>query len=111
MKYYIDDKLIRTSKRTYTHAVLLDDKVISCCGDLEKAHKELARRVASHDQSIRDYIAAVKAIDAGKSYYLATLGRSRYKREIEGTRESYTNAIRHHETRKTQYSIRELEAR
>ena len=111
MKYYINGKLIRTSKNTYTHAVLLDDKVVSCCGDLEKARKALAREIAECDRYIRNYTAAVKAIDEGKSYFMATYGRETGKEKITCSRETYAAMVKRNEDIKTRYSIRELEAR
>ena len=111
MKYYIDDKLVRTSDRTYTHAVLFDDEVLSCCGSYQLAQKELNRRLANHEENIRDSRLAIKAIDEGKRFYMTTVCRRAYKVKIERSREEYLERIADNEARKTRYSVRELEAR
>lgn len=111
MKYYIDDKLVRTSDRTYTHAVLFGDDVISCCGSHQLAQKELSRRLAIHDANIHDSRLAIKAIDQGKNYYMTTVGRRSYKAKVERSREEYEERIADNEARKTRYSVHELETR
>ena len=112
MKYYIDDKLVRTSKtRTYTHAVLVGDEVKSCSGSYELAKKELDRRIAALNDSIKNCKLAIAAIDEGKKFYWTTFNRRSYKAEIHSTREEYLGYIADYEERKTRYHIRELEAR
>lgn len=112
MKYYIDDKLVRTSKtHTYTHAVLFGDKVKSCSGSYELAKKEMDRRIAELDESIRNSKLAIAAIEEGKNYYWTTFKRRSYKAEITSTREEYLGYIAANEELKTRYHIRELEAR
>lgn len=115
MKYYIDGKLVRTSKtRTYTHAVLFDDEVVACCGSYLLANKELDRRLAHLCAANRDYRAAIEAIDNGKSYYMARLcsdNRRPYKNPIKRSREEYMKWIAENEDKKTRLHIRELEAR
>ena len=71
-KYYIGDRLVRTSDRTYTHAVLRGDQVVACCGRLDLAEKEVARR-RNHVQSNIDF--AQKCLDtlrAGKRSFRHT---------------------------------------
>ena len=70
MKYYIDDKLVRTSNRTYTHAVMEGGKhpSTSCCGSYELAHKEMTRRANGFESNIRYWKRVIEALDAGKTY-------------------------------------------
>lgn len=111
MKYYIDDKLVRTSDRTYTHAVMCGDEVYSCCGSFLLANKELSRRLAYHEQNIQDSRLAIKALDEGKRFYMTTVCRKPYKVKIERSREEYLERIADNEARATRWHIRELEAR
>ena len=114
MKYYIDERLVRTSDRTYTHAVMFDDEVCSCCGSFLLANKELSRRLAHLDAGIRDARAAIAAIDEGKSYYMARMfsdSRRPYKNPIKRSREEYMSWITENEDKKTRWHIRELETR
>lgn len=114
MKYYIDGKLVRTSDRTYTHAVLFDDDVRSCCGSFLLAQKELNRRLSELCTANNDYLAAIEAIDNGKTFYMARLfsdSRRPYKQAIKRSREEYLEFIAQNEDKKTRWHIRELEAR
>lgn len=111
MKYYIDERLVRTSDRTYTHAVMFDDEVRSCCGSRELAQKELNRRLAALDASNSDILKAIKAIDEGKSYYMATFNRRSYKEKVSYTREEYEQFLLNNADRKIRWHIRELETR
>ena len=114
MKYYIDGKLVRTSKtRTYTHAVMFGDEVVSCCGSYLLACKELDKRINHLCAIIRDSRAAIEAIDNGKSYYMARIfsdNRRPYKNPIKRSREEYEKWISESEDKKTRWHIRELEA-
>ena len=111
MKYYINDRLVRTSDRIYTHAVMFDDEVRSCCGNLQLATKELNRRLSALDVSSSDCRKAIKAIDEGKTYYMATFDRRPYKEKIRYTREEYMQFIANSEDLKTRWHICELESR
>lgn len=111
MKYYIDGKLVRTSKNTYTHAVLFGDELVSCSSRYDLAVKEMDRRIANHNGNIADFKSAIKAIDEGKNFYWTKCCGHSYKAKVTRTREAYVEAIADCENRKTRYSIRELEAR
>lgn len=111
MKYYINGKLVRTSKNTYTHAVMFDDIMLSCCGNYERATKEMGKRISEVRSRIKDYEAAIKAIDAGKSYYMTTICRRSYKAEVKHSREEYEGYIAAAQGRITRYHIAELETR
>ena len=114
MKYYIDERLVRTSERAYTHAVLFDNEVFSCCGSFLLANKELSKRIAHLDACNRDAHAAIAAIDEGKSYYMARVfsdSRRPYKCPIKRSREEYMEMIAENEDKKTRWHIRDLETR
>lgn len=38
-KYYLNGKLVRTSKKNYTHAITYKSELIACCGSFEIAKK------------------------------------------------------------------------
>lgn len=38
-KYYLNEKLVRTSERTYTHAITYKGKLKACCGSYDLALK------------------------------------------------------------------------
>lgn len=52
MKYYVGDKLVRTSDRIYTHAVMRGNELVTCCGRLDLAEKEATRRKNAARESI-----------------------------------------------------------
>lgn len=39
MKYFLNNKLVRTSNNNYEYAITFKEKLLSCCGDYEKAKK------------------------------------------------------------------------
>lgn len=111
MKYYIDDKLVRTSDRVYTHAVLKGDRVVSCAGSFELAQKALTREGFFEREALNENKAAIRAIDAGKTEFQVTTRRGWYKVRVTGTREQYESRVAYFEEVLKSYHIRELEAR
>lgn len=111
MKYYIDDKLVRTSDRTYTHAVLSGEAVIACCGSHKLAIKEMNRRIGEWNSRITSCKKAIAAIEAGKKKYWIKVGRMDYCCTVDQSREEYEKDIANYERCKEGYSVRELEAR
>ena len=113
MTYYIDGKQVRKSERTYTHAVLHRGQAVSCSGSYDLAVKEMARRLKQLDGYIEERKMAIKAIDAGKTYYIIRAknkhGSYVEKIKIRYTRDEYLAQIAKYEEEKTHYSIRALE--
>ena len=109
-KYYIDGKLVRTSERVYTHAVLRNGKVIACSGSLQLAQKEMGYWIGRCNSAIAGSQKAIAAIDAGRSSILVTSGRYKYRCEVSpAKRAQYLADIEEYTRRKSEYSIRPLE--
>ncbi len=68
MKFYYEDKLIRTSKtHVYTHALIgQSGKAITCSATREGCEKELLRRLHNIERSLMNHENALKAQAAGK---------------------------------------------
>jgi hypothetical protein len=114
MKYYIDDKLVRTSTRTYTHAVLEGGthQAISCCGSYELAHKEMTRRANGFESNIRYWKRVMEALEAGKTYIIMKANGKSWKDSLKGyDREYCIEMIDFYETKLAGLHIRELEVR
>lgn len=112
MKFYIDGKLVRTSKtHDYTHALMWHDSVISCHGSYEQAVKALNRKIAERNYDIENNRAAIKAIDEGRTNYLWKFGRERWQAKVSEPRENYEATIVRLKECITHYHVRELEAR
>lgn len=115
IKYYIGDRLVRTSDRTYTHAVMRGDQVIACCGRLDLAEKE-ASRLRSNAQSNIDF--SKKCLDtlrAGKKSFRHTerIGRRSFTDTIvlDEPAEYYVGRIEHWEHQMKSYRVVALDAR
>ena len=68
MKYYYNDKLIRTSDHVYTHAVIgADGGCIACRNGYDNALK--ARNAMKNNTVIKEYNDAINALKSGKKYY------------------------------------------
>ena len=80
MKFYYEDKLIRTSKtHVYTHALIgQSGKAITCSATREGCEKELLRRLHDIERSITNYENALKAQAAGKKQVMWLDGRTSY---------------------------------
>lgn len=87
MKFYYNDKLVRTSKtHEYHYGVWnpMTEKMESCHGTLDGAKKELRRRISEHETSIADEKAAIKALENGKTYILVKCCRTWTKISLRG---------------------------
>ena len=80
MKFYYEDKLIRTSKtHVYTYALIgQNGKAITCSATREGCEKELLRRLHNIERSITNYENALKAQAAGKKQVRWLDGRTSY---------------------------------
>ena len=120
MKFYYNDKLIRTSKNhIYTHAVI-DITTGGCKGcraDKANAEAIISAEVANYEKRISNYENAIKALQNGKSGYYAKDGRHTYysRFDADSTVEKYTEWIEWNRNYinevKTNWQVVELEAR
>ena len=79
MKYYYNDRLIRTSNHVYTHAVLDENgKCVACRNGLEAAISARHAESSFDRSAIKDYEDAIKALKAGRTYYTYKVGRVKY---------------------------------
>lgn len=95
MKFFYNGKQVRTSKtHNYTHGIIdTMGKVVSCHGSLESAIKAHGALGSFHRRYIMDAEAAIKALEAGRSYYFTT-DRMAYKVPLKGrTVEEYRKQI------------------
>lgn len=86
MKFYYNGVLVRTSKNHEYHfaVVTKDDKLVSCHGTREAAEKEYRRPIAERESSIQDELAAIKAINEGKTYVDRKICRSWQRIHFKG---------------------------
>lgn len=114
-KYYFDGRLIRTSDRVYTHVVLRGDKVVSCCGRLELAEKELSRQKNRATADIKFFQGCLKALQDGKASirYTERVGRRSFTGvyKITEPAEYYQNKIAELESLIRNYRAEPLEIR
>lgn len=118
MKFYYNGKLVRTSKTHEYHFGILNadgTKVTSCHGTYEAAMKEMNRRPGEIRSRIAELETGIKAIQAGKSYYLTKICGRTYKVSIgKDTEEDYRHYIDQNRdalNRLAKRKIVELEAR
>lgn len=80
MKFYYEDKLIRTSKtHVYTHALIdHSGKTITCSATREGCEKELSRRIREIEQRMMNHENALKAHAAGKRQVMWKDGRNSF---------------------------------
>lgn len=113
MKYYIGDKLVRTSNRIYTHAILRDAKVIACSGSYELAVKEL-KRLRNRDLDELKFIKdCIEALNVGqyKVQYVERIGRRTFRGWyiIREQREYYENTLKELMSKIDSYRIKTLQ--
>ena len=72
IKYYFGDRLVRTSDRVYTHAVVRGEQVVSCCGRMDLAEKEVTRRRNALQSNIAFYQKCLETLNAGKKSFRHT---------------------------------------
>lgn len=117
MKFFYNGKQVRTSKtHLYTHGLVnTKGKVVSCHGSKEAAEKAFDKLGVIQREWIRNGMNAIKALEAGKSYYISTTCRVSYKESLAGkTAEDFLNTIEKAKRILEEYShyqIVELEAR
>lgn len=116
MKFYLDDKLVRTSKtHVYTCALVTESgSVLSCHGSFEQALKAKNQLLAKIRQNRENVEAAIRAIDAGQTTYWCRYGRDTWKAKVTEPREYYADYVAEltaHEARGAGLDIRKLETR
>lgn len=119
MKYYYNDKLVRTSDRTYTHAVINMEtgECLSCRANKAGAEQEISSRIARERTGIENCSSAIKALNRGLNYYFPKIGRRSYRERLhsEDTIEYFEKWIRTYNERieriQNTLIVVELEAR
>lgn len=123
MKFYYNDKLIRTSKtHEYKYALISSTgKCVTCSASRERAEAELASWINRYNEKIQNYKSIIHAIEIGASHYNAIDGRKTYRvklapegndgHTIKGAKEYLEEAISRLEEIKKCWKVVELEAR
>lgn len=115
IKYYFGDRLVRTSERTYTHAVLRGDQVVACCGRLDLAEKEATRRRNVVQSNIDFAQKCLDAILSGKKSFRHTerCGNRSFSEviRVEEPAEYYESRIEQLRYQLTLYRVEPLVAR
>lgn len=100
MKFYYNGKLVRTSKNhVYTHAVIdqKNESLKGCRANKDTALSIISSEISRIEKEIKDCKTAIKALEAGKSYYvIKERGHSypiRFKDVNDPTVERYTKWI------------------
>lgn len=98
MKFYYNGELIRTSKNhEYTHAVIdvRNNGCYGCRTSAKAAQAIIDTHIRNCDEEINNCMVAVKALKAGKSGYIAQVGRNKYPHIFakDDTVESYMEWI------------------
>lgn len=114
-KYYFGDRLVRTSDRTYSHVVLRGDDVLSCCGSLVLAEKEMTRWKNRAAESIRFNQNCLDALQAGKTSirytYRVGVRSFTYTCKITESPEYYRTRISELKDMISSYRVEPLEVR
>ena len=117
MKFYYNNKLLRTSKtHEYKYAIVtVSDACCSCHGTLEAAEKEYRRPISECETNIHDYMVAIEMLKMGRSYYDVKICKRWHRIPLKGKDINYFESnieyLRNRiETLKTR-KIVELEAR
>ena len=114
-KYYIGDRLVRTSDRTYTHAVMRGDQVIACCGRLDLAEKEVTRNRNHVQANIAFRQKCLDTLREGKTSFRHTerVGNRSFTETIrlDEPAEYYESRINELKHQITLYHVVPLEAR
>ena len=86
MKFYYNDKLIRTSKtHEYKYALISGTgKCVTCSASRERAEAELASWINRYNDKIQNYKNIIHAIETGASHYNAIDGRKTYRVKLDG---------------------------
>lgn len=120
MKFYYNDKLIRTSKNhTYTHAVINTEtgSCVGCRTSKEACESLIRSEISRYNESIENAIDKIKSLEAGKAGHFVKDGRRKLYikfdkndsvEETEKWLASYKDSI---EYINANYKVVELEAR
>ncbi len=123
MKFYYNDKLIRTSKtHDYKYALISSTgKCVTCSASRERAEAELASWINRYNDKIQNYKNIIHAIETGASHYNAIEGRKTYRvkldaknneaHTLDGAREYLEDSTAKLEEIKKCWKVVELEAR
>lgn len=122
MKFYYNGKLVRTSKaHVYTHAVIdqASGSLKGCRSNKDAALSIISSQISRYETDIKNCEIAIKALKAGKSYYVVKeRGRSypiRFKDIEDPTVDGYTKWIELDKKRieyiRENWKVVELEAR
>lgn len=86
MKFYYNDKLVRTSKTHEYHYAILsaNGDVWSCHGTLEAAQKEFRRPISECETSIADTKKIIAALEKGKTYVDLKVCKRWYRVNLKG---------------------------
>ena len=117
MKFYYNDKLVRTSKtHEYRYGVYHTkiDKVIACSASKDGAQSFIDAKIADLNRRIENNENALKAIAKGKTHYDYKDGRKTYYEKVS-SEESHKEWLKDYkeilENVKRTHKIVELEAR
>lgn len=108
MKYFIDGKKVRTSKNTYTHAVVKGTYLIGCCGSYELAVKLLNSEKSRINNYIENHENSIKALKQGKTHTYFRDGRTKVYDKIRCTIAESEKAIANLKDSLKDYEIKEL---
>lgn len=86
MKFYYNDKLVRTSKTHEYHYAILSENgdVWSCHGTLEAAQKEFRRPISECETTIEDNKKIIAALKNGKTYVDLKVCRRWFRVNLKG---------------------------
>lgn len=95
MKYYYNEKLIRTSDHEYTHAVIdmTTGKCKGCRGSEDKAMAIKAAEISKYEARITGCHKQIKALAEGKTFWYCKQGRNIFKTTIRRTKEELEQMI------------------
>ena len=120
MKFYYNDKLVRTSaNHMYTHAVIdvRTGKVIGCRSSEQTAHSVISSEISGQRGNIKGTQVLMKAIEQKKKMYRCTLGNRSWYEPVtkEDSIEKCLEWIKYHEDRikyiQENWKVVKLEAR
>ncbi|WP_302200381.1 hypothetical protein [uncultured Gemmiger sp.] len=108
-RYYIGKKLVRTSEREYTHAVLYRGRVRACAGSYCLAQKALASCQRFTRQEIADCKAAIAAIDSGETRFASRVQGRKVFFPVNASRSLYVKQLANFEQALEGWEIVELQ--
>lgn len=118
MKFYYNEKLMRTSKtHHYAYAVINVNnmKCLTCSATKKGCEDFIQQYIRESEEGINNANNAINAINHGHNYYWTSFGRKTYRSEIDKPIEYYKNWIERNNAsikwRKENWKIVELEER